>query len=66
MEGQITFDEYLASITTDTQLENEHLKQAFLLTLSYFPGPNAGLGFYKDPAFEVRFYCDYDKGACSL
>ena len=63
MEGQITFDEYLASITEDTQLEND-LKQVFSV-MSLFSG--AGMldwAFYKDPAFEIRFACDYDKGAC--
>lgn len=63
MEGQITFDEYLASITEDTQLEND-LKQVFSV-MSLFSG--AGMldwAFYKDPAFEIRFACDYDKCAC--
>lgn len=36
MEGQITFDEYLASITEDTQLEND-LKQVFSV-MSLFSG----------------------------
>lgn len=63
LEGQISFDEYLASIAEDTQLEND-LKQVFSV-MSLFSG--AGMldwAFYKDPAFEIRFACDYDKGAC--
>lgn len=63
MEGQISFDEYLTTIVEDTQLEND-LKQVFSV-MSLFSG--AGMldwAFYKDPNFEIKFACDYDKGAC--
>lgn len=53
LEGQISFDEYLASIAEDTQLEND-LKQVFSV-MSLFSG--AGMldwAFYKDPAFEIN------------
>ena len=63
MEGQISIEEYLASIGENTQLEND-LKQVFSV-MSLFSG--AGMldwAFYKDPDFEIKFACDYDKGAC--
>lgn len=63
MEGQISFDEYLKTIVEDTQLEND-LKQVFSV-MSLFSG--AGMldwAFYKDPQFDIKFACDFDKGAC--
>lgn len=44
MEGQITFDEYLASITEDTQLEND-LKQVFSV-MSLFSGQVCWTGLF--------------------
>lgn len=42
----------------------EDIQQIFTV-MSLFSG--AGMldwAFYKDPAFDIRFACDYDKGAC--
>ena len=65
MEGQITLDQYLASISSneDDDLKPD-LKQVFSV-MSLFSG--AGMldwAFYKDPQFDIRFACDFDKGAC--
>lgn len=65
MEGQITLDQYLASISSneDDNLKPD-LKQVFSV-MSLFSG--AGMldwAFYKDPQFDIRFACDFDKGAC--
>lgn len=65
MEGQITLEQYLNSISfhNDKQIKTE-LDQVFSV-MSLFSG--AGMldwAFYKDPQFDIKFACDYDKGAC--
>lgn len=64
IEGQISIDEYLASMkNTDDTLKTD-LKQVFSV-MSLFSG--AGMldwPFHQDPDFEIRYACDYDAGAC--
>lgn len=65
MEGQITLDQYLNSISFQDKKEiKEELDQVFSV-MSLFSG--AGMldwTFYKDPQFDIKFACDFDKGAC--
>lgn len=70
MEGQISFSQYLETLgeqgnyfEADEKLQND-IPQIFSV-MSLFSG--AGMldwPFHKDPAFEFKFACDYDKGAC--
>lgn len=72
LEGQMTIFEYLNSVDSfqDTfsvaasGTLRQDLKQVFTV-MSLFSG--AGMldwPFYKDPAFQIKFACDYNKDAC--
>lgn len=71
LEGQITLDQYLSSISHDSTFSNiikgavdEDIHKVFSV-MSLFSG--AGMldwPFFKDPNFAILFACDYDSEAC--
>lgn len=72
LEGQMTIFDYLNSTDSfhdtftgaDSGTLRQDLKQVFTV-MSLFSG--AGMldwPFYKDPAFQIKFACDYNKDAC--
>ena len=72
LDGQMTIFEYLDSLDSfhdtfteaDSETLRQDLKQVFTV-MSLFSG--AGMldwPFYKDPAFQIKFACDYNKDAC--